>query len=163
VSKKDKIIKERSALAIIDNTGNTVHRIYVEDASVGLRGANLEGIVASTGQFQGLDLSGANLYWASLGEADFSFANLSRADLRGAKLYGAICRSTKFCGANLGRDNVGGRTSLRGADLSTADLTGANLTGAIYDDLTIFPPGFDPARSGMIHVDELPTNELYRV
>ena len=122
----------------------------------GLRGADLEGLVAPLGQLQGLDLSGATLYWASLGDADLSFADLSDADLRGAMLYRTRCRGTKFCRANLGRDNLNGRTDLKGADLSTVDLTDANLRDAIYDEATTFPSGFDPTAAGMTHVDHLP-------
>jgi hypothetical protein len=112
--------------------------------------------VAPLGQLQGLDLTGATLYWASLGDADLSFADLSRADLRGAMLYRTKCRGTKFCEANLGRDALHGRTNLKGADLSTADLRGAILAGAVYDDETKFPEGFVPSEAGMTHVEELP-------
>jgi uncharacterized protein YjbI with pentapeptide repeats len=155
--------KSKTELAIFDSTGTVVHRPYVEDPSAGLRGANLEGLVAPLGQLQGLDLTGANLYWASLGDADLSFANLSSADLRGATLGRAICRSTNFRGANLGRDNLGGRTILRGAELSTAELSDAILDGAVYDDSTKFPPRFDPAQRGMVHVDDLPAGDPGRI
>lgn len=148
MTKQDK--KSRSELTIIDSTGAVVHRVYVKDASLGLRGANLEGLAAPLAQMQGLDLSGAKLYWASLGDADLSFANLSNADLRGAQLCRATCRGTNFSGANLGLDNIGGRTNLSGADLSTANLTGATFTGALYDDFTRFPAGFDPRGAGMV-------------
>jgi uncharacterized protein YjbI with pentapeptide repeats len=158
----DKAKKQKSEIAIFDSTGAVVHRAYVDDASAGLRGANLEGLVAPLGQLQGLDLSGATLYWASLGDADLSFANLSRADLRGAMLYRTICRGTNFSEANLGRDNLHGRTDLRGADLSTAILQGAILTDAVYDQATKFPPGFAPTESGMINVEDLPPRDSAR-
>jgi uncharacterized protein YjbI with pentapeptide repeats len=147
--------KVKSDLAIVDATGRVLRRVRVKDPSMGLRGADLSGLAAPLGQLQGLDLSGANLYWASLGDADLSFTNLSGADLRGAALYRATCRNTNFRGANLGRDNLGGRTSLRGADLSTAELADANLDGAVYDDTTKLPPRFDPGKHGMIHIDDL--------
>lgn len=159
----DKPKKRKSQIAIFDSTGAVVHRAYVDDPSKGLRGANLEGLAAPLGQLQGLDLSGATLYWASLGDADLSFADLSDADLRGAKLYRTICRGTKFCRANLGRDNLRGRTDLKGADLSTADLRGAILTDTVYDEATKFPPGFSPPNEGMTHVDDLsPTDPARR-
>ena len=155
--------KFKSELAIVDATGRVLHRAYVPDPAAGLRGANLEGLVAPLGQLQGLDLSGANLYWASLGDADLSFANLSDADLRGATLDRAICRNTNFRGANMGRDNLGGRTILRGADLRTADLIDTVLDGAVYDNGTKFPPDFDPRQHGMIHVDDLPPRDPGRI
>jgi uncharacterized protein YjbI with pentapeptide repeats len=160
----DSVIKKaKSELAIIDATGRVLHRAFVENPVDGLKGADLSGLMAPLGQFQGLDLSGAYMYWATLGDADLSFANLSSADLRGAMLDRAKCTSTNFRGCNMGRDNLGGRTILRGADLSTADLQGARLDGAVYDDETRFPPRFDPHSHGMTHVDDLPTGDAGRI
>lgn len=147
--------KGDSRIEIFDATGRVVCRAHVKDPKEGLRGANLEGLTAPLGQLQGLDLSGANLYWASLGNADLSFANLSNTDLRGASLTNAICRNANFKGANLGLDNLNGRTNLRGADLSGSDLAGANLKGALYDDSTRFPLGFDPKDHDMIHASDV--------
>jgi len=72
-----------------------------------------------------LDLSGANLSWQPLLDADLVLADLSGADLRGADLRGADLR-----GAILVEANFAG-TKLAGALLSNADLRRANLTGAI--------------------------------
>jgi uncharacterized protein YjbI with pentapeptide repeats len=151
--------KRFDELPIFDATGAVVHRARVEDPSMGLRSADLSGLVAPLGQLQSLDLTGANMYWASLGDADLSFANLSNVDLRGATLDRARCRSTIFKGANLGRDNLNGRTSLKGTDLSTADLRDAILTDAVFSDNTKFPAGFSPSRAGMVHVDDLPAGD----
>jgi uncharacterized protein YjbI with pentapeptide repeats len=140
---------------IFDANGEVVYRAYVENPDGSLRKAQLESFVAPNAQLQGLDLSGAILYWAYLDHADLSFANLSNADLRGANLDRTICRGTIFRDANLGRNNIGSRTSLRGADLSQAVLDGAVLTDAIYDSATQFPVSFDPAMHGMSHVDDL--------
>jgi uncharacterized protein YjbI with pentapeptide repeats len=52
--------------------------------------------------------------------------------------------------ADLGRDNLGGSTSLQGANLADAILNRAKLSGAKYDDRTIFPRGFAPHAAGMI-------------
>jgi uncharacterized protein YjbI with pentapeptide repeats len=160
---KDKKRQSRSELAIFDATGRVVHHARVADPAAGLRGADLTGLCAPLGQLQGLDLTGATLYWASLGDADLSFANLSDADLRGAMLYRTVCRGTKLCRANLGRDNLNGRTDLKGADLSTADLTNAILKDAVYDHDTKFPPGFDPGAAGMTHVQDLPAGDPARL
>lgn len=155
--------KHQAAIQIFDATGVVVHRLYVDDPSLGLRGANLEGLIAPLGQFQGLDLSKCNLYWASLADADLSFAVLTEADLRGANLCRTKCRNTVFRKANLGRDNLGGRTMLQGADLQYALLHDCNLEGAVFDDTTKFPLGFNPHEVGMVHVDELQESDPNRV
>ncbi len=154
--------KTRAELVIFDAAGDIVHRAYVEDPSAGLRGANLEGLSAPLGQLQGLDLSDAQLYWAGLYGADLSFANFSRADLRGAILARTKCTSTNFRAANLGRDNLGGRTSVVGADFRTADLEQANLEGAVYDFETQFPDAFSPVSRGMVHMDSLDAKDPAR-
>lgn len=154
--------KQKANIEIFDATGDVVYRTYVEDPSRGLQGAVLEGFAAPLAQMQGLNLSGAKLYWASLGDADLSFANFSGADLRGATLDGAICRQTNFRDANLGRDNLNGRTSLKSADLTGAILDGAILSDVVYDNVTKFPAGFDPRKHGLTHVDDLPANDPRR-
>jgi uncharacterized protein YjbI with pentapeptide repeats len=148
--------KQRAPIDIRDATGEVIYKAYVDDPSEGFRGANLEGFVAPLGQLQGLDFTGATMYWASLGDADLSFATFAGASLRGAILDGAACRHTSFRGADLSKDNLGGRTSFRGADLSSADLEGATLTDAVFDDMTKFPDGFDPRSHGMVHCEDLP-------
>jgi uncharacterized protein YjbI with pentapeptide repeats len=40
---------------------------------------------------------------------------------------------------------------LSGAYLSGADLSGADLSGASYDQLTLWPEGFDVAKSAAVH------------
>jgi uncharacterized protein YjbI with pentapeptide repeats len=155
--------KVKTELAITDAMGRVLHRAYVDNPADGLRGADLSGLNAPLGQLQGLDLSGAYMYWASLADADLSFANFSNADLRGAALDRAKCTSTSFRGCNMGRDNLGGRTILRGADLSTADLRDTILDGAVYDDDTRFPTRFDPTRHGMTHIDDLPPGDPGRI
>lgn len=146
--------RSRTDLEIFDIDGNVVHRAYVDDVAQGLRGADLGGIIAPYGQLQGLDLTGANLYWATLRSADLSHSILDGCDLRGAILEKARCRSTSFRNADLGLDNLGGATDLRGADLSAAKLSGAKLAGALYDQNTLFPTDFSPVSAGMISVAE---------
>jgi uncharacterized protein YjbI with pentapeptide repeats len=154
--------KQRASIEIFDATGEVVYRAFVEDPELGLKGAVLEGLTAPLAQMQGLNLSGARLYWASLGGADLSFANLSGADLRGATLDGAVCRQTNFRDANLGRDNLNGRTSLKGADLTGAMLEGAMLNDVVYDDMTKFPVGFEPEGHGLTHVKNLSADDSRR-
>jgi hypothetical protein len=86
-----------------------------------------------------LDLSGADLSGADLGDPDLSGANLSQARLFGANLSGARLFRADLLGANFKEASLGGAdlswadltgTSLGGADLSRADLSGANLSWA---------------------------------
>jgi uncharacterized protein YjbI with pentapeptide repeats len=143
-------MKQKPELKIVDIDGNILQSVYVQNPANGFRGANLEGLNGTYAQLQGIDFSNAKLYWATLRDADLSFAIFAGADLRGAILERAICKSAIFKGANLGRDNLGGSTSLLGADLESSDLTDCNLDGAIYDDQTKLPPNFDAASRGMI-------------
>ncbi len=77
----------------------------------------------------GCDLSGSDLRWAAVYEAELGGApnlvngDLSGADLSGANLYGANLQGTRFVGA-----------TLTGATLSWSDMSSANLTGADMTD-----------------------------
>lgn len=64
-------------------------------------------------------------------------------------------RHANFSGANLGRNNLGGRSSIKGTDLTDANLEGANLADAVFDDATKFPTGFNPRERGLVHKNEL--------
>jgi hypothetical protein len=87
------------------------------------------------------NLSGADLSWANLGEADLSGADLTGANLNaaylgGADLYkanlsGGRLGGTDLSGANLSGANLGA-TYLGGADLHEANLSGTNLNEAIF-------------------------------
>jgi hypothetical protein len=85
-----------------------------------------------------IDLHGALLLDANLGEAFLRKANLRDAkfvetDLRLADLSDADLRNAMFV-----------RADLRGADMWGAEIESANLVGAIYDDRTRWPtPDFD--------------------
>ncbi len=70
---------------------------------------------------------------------------LSGADLSGADLYGADLSRANLSGAYLSG------AYLSGANLSGADLSGANLSRASYDQLTLWPEGFDVAKSAAVH------------
>ncbi len=115
-----------------------------------LSGANLSGAYLSGADLYGADLSGANLSGANLSRAnlygaDLSGANLSRANLSRANLSGAY-----LSGADLSRADLSG-ANLSGANLSRANLSGANLSRASYDQLTLWPEGFDVAKSAAVH------------
>ena len=77
-----------------------------------------------------VDLSGADLSWASLRHASLRGANLNRADLRAVNLTGACLVGADLREANItvGEDRLG--AFVLGARLNDADLSGANLIGA---------------------------------
>ena len=56
--------------------------------------------------------------------------------------------------ANFGRDNLGGSTSVQGADFRGANLLGTKFEAARYDSNTRFPAGFEPSTKGMVLVDD---------
>lgn len=91
------------------------------------------------------DLSGADLRWANVYEAELGGAPnlvnavMDEADLSGANLYGANLE-----GAMLRNANLAGATlswaSLLGADLTGADISDARFDGVIFCK-TIMPDG----------------------
>jgi uncharacterized protein YjbI with pentapeptide repeats len=92
--------------------------------------------------FAGADLRGANLKNANLTGAELSNANLTGADLSSATLIFADLRGANLKGANLSSAN------LRGANLSAANMSNANLNNAVYNKVTRWRVGFDPAGAG---------------
>ena len=102
---------------------------------------NLSGANLGSAYLGDADLSGANLGSAYLGDADLSGANLGSADLSGANL-----RGVNLSGANLGSAYLGdadlsganlGSAYLGGADLGDANLRGVNLSGADLGDANL--------------------------
>jgi hypothetical protein len=90
---------------------------------------------------RGANLSGRDLRWLYLQEADLSKANLQGANLKGINLRKAKLRGADLQGADLS-----------GANLKDVDLCGADLTGSenlvirqiittVYDKETKFPDG----------------------
>jgi uncharacterized protein YjbI with pentapeptide repeats len=114
------------------------HAAFVNACLVGahLKDANL----------RGANLLGADLTRASLSYADLTEAGITRANLTEAQVYGA-----DLTGADLSKSDLT-RTVLNGSNLTGAKLTGAKLENArmediIYDDQTVWPPGFQPPPS----------------
>ena len=64
-------------------------------------------------------------------------ADLSEADLSGANLRNANLQFTNLFAANLSAANLKG-----------VNLNEANLQKALFDEMTIFPQGFDPIKAG---------------
>ena len=109
-----------------------------------------DGLMCMGTRFDNATFRNADLYWLIALGASFRNAVMDGCAFRGADLKevdfnGASLRNAKFLLSNLG-----GRTDLSGADLSTAVVDGADFTGASYDRNTKFPPGFDPANHGLL-------------
>lgn len=89
----------------------------------------------------GAKLSGKDLRWTYLQEANLAKANLQGADLAGTNLRNANLQGADLRGANLSKAN------LEEADLRGADLTGVKnlilrqIAVAVYDKETKFPEG----------------------
>lgn len=140
---------------LLDDDGNHLTTVDAPADTAGFDGADFSGLTApglkTRLRFQ--SLRGAQLYWAMLQNADLSGCNLEGADLRGANLRDVLLVGANLRNADLSRDNLGGSTSLQGANLTDAVMNRARLTGAKYDDRTIFPRGFSPDAAGMIEED----------
>ncbi len=139
-----------------------------------LRGANLAGAQLFRANLSDADLSDADLRGAKVADADLTRAELSGAKLAGAHLSGVDLRGADMTGAFLTGAFLR-RADLRGADLTRArlveadmrgafvaearlteaNLTRADLSGATWDDLTVWPEGFEPP-----HQETDPPEEL---
>ena len=115
-----------------------------------LDGIQADGLICMGTIFDRASFKAADLYWMIAIQASFRNAILDACVSRGANLEDTDFSgaSLKFVGFRL--DNLGGRTNLFGADLSTAVLDGADFTGASCDSETKFPAGFDPVARGLI-------------
>jgi len=82
-----------------------------------------------------IDLRGADLINAALGDTDLSGANLSLTNLYGAALYRANLRYANLTGADLRQAN------LDYADLSSATITQQQLDGVYSCKNVMLPPG----------------------
>jgi uncharacterized protein YjbI with pentapeptide repeats len=130
--------EETKTLDDLDLTGAMLDRIRAD------------GLICMGTRFDKATFRDADLYWLSAFRASFRNAVLDGCVFRGANLEqadfdGASLRNAKFLLSNLG-----GRTSLSGANLFNAVIDGAEFTGASYDPNTKFPPSFDPAEHGLV-------------
>lgn len=125
-----------------------------------LRFAELQGVNLKGAKLKGALLEGANLAGADLKEVDISGmdlrnmkliginlkeATLEKCDLRDADLRGANMKETGLNGADLRY------ADLRGADLSEASVKGTNFKNIVANRNTLFPPGFDAEKEGVIY------------
>jgi uncharacterized protein YjbI with pentapeptide repeats len=88
------------------------------------------------------NLSSSNLKNTIFALALIDNANLSGANLTGVDFTGAILDGSDFSGSNVKDSDFSG-ASLVGVDFTVGNWAGAVFTGAIYDNTTLFAPGFD--------------------
>ena len=68
----------------------------------------------------------------------FGFADLEGADLSGSDIDGAVFNACQ----------------LQGSIMTCLNIERASFTGAIFDDKTIWPDGFDPAKAGCVAANQ---------
>jgi uncharacterized protein YjbI with pentapeptide repeats len=142
-------------VAITDEYGQHVAAVYVPEGTSDFESATLESfVIPGLTTLRGRSFRNATMYWAMMAGADLSGCNFEGAELRGANLRDACLIGANLCRANLSVDNLGGTTSLHGANLTNAVLDGANMSGAMFDRRTVFPVGFDPSAAGMVAESE---------
>lgn len=90
--------------------------------------AEIRKILATTRNFDGMNLSGVNLTGLDLTGASFKGANLTNSDLERANLQEANLERANLKSANLYM------SSLRLANINAANLDGANLDRAIWTE-----------------------------
>jgi uncharacterized protein YjbI with pentapeptide repeats len=90
-----------------------------------------------------LDLHGKVLQGCNFEYADLTEADLQHSDLRGANLHGAYLTGARLAGANLAGACLDEATMLA-ADLGDSILRDATFVGAVWDQSTIWPPGYPP-------------------
>jgi uncharacterized protein YjbI with pentapeptide repeats len=110
---------------------------------------DLTGVVLDRVDWRAAWLENGRLGGASLTRARLESANLTLADLKKANLEGASLNDATLDGADLTGASLR-RTDLRWASLRGARLADTDLTGALYDDHTVWPQGFDPAKRGAV-------------
>ncbi len=115
-------------------------RSHHPKAACTLEGQDLSHGYFFEGNFEGVNLRGANLQRACLVGANFRSADLTGADLTGAYLGDA-----SFYGANLSHANFA-KTALERADMRRANLLGTQLTdtdirSVKFSDATLDPYG----------------------
>jgi uncharacterized protein YjbI with pentapeptide repeats/DNA-binding Xre family transcriptional regulator len=131
------------------NESNDKWRLVQEIVSQRVDTRNLSGadlmLAAVPANVHGANLSEVNFQGANLSDADLSDADLSEVNLRGANFQGA-----DLSNADLSKVNLRG-ANLSDADLSDADLRGANLSDADLSDADL--SGADLSDAGLSGAD----------
>jgi uncharacterized protein YjbI with pentapeptide repeats len=104
--------------------------------SADLKNANFNGAHLFNANLSGADLSSATLRIANLGYANLGGANLSHADLSSATLSGANLSRADLISTTLSSANLSS-ANLSGANLSSATLSGADLSSATLSGATL--------------------------
>lgn len=117
-------------------TGKSLEDLYLRNADFVT--ANLQGV-----RFDGADLESASFYGSDLYWTGFFLANLTNADfslsvIRGCNFRKANLSYARFDSSKLVRDNVGGFSDFRGADLRFASFENTLIEAAIIDSSTKF-------------------------
>jgi uncharacterized protein YjbI with pentapeptide repeats len=130
--------------AISAATAEALRKVFAGDCKVGpgaqCEGADFEGMnldpydPPGNRNFDGVDLTDANLRNADMSGVSMSLGMLDGADLTGANLRGAQLRAASIKNA-IFRD-----ADLTDANLSLADDRGADFTGATFCN-TVMPKG----------------------
>jgi len=137
------LIKKKNGEVLVDTDAvPELNEIDLREAH--FAGQTIEGGDLSDGKLQGVDFSGADLYWTYMFRAKCRGCNFQKARLAGVNLEATDLRDADFTGAYVSYDNVGGATSLDGADLRGAKLADADLRGATYNAHTRFPRWLQP-------------------
>jgi uncharacterized protein YjbI with pentapeptide repeats len=105
------------------------------------KSANLRGAHLTSARLNASDFSEANLSAVQLSRAKITATNFSNANLDSAKLVGSRLLCANFSNANLANADLS-YADLTGVDFSSADLTGIKFDRTLFDETTIFPPGF---------------------
>jgi len=134
---------------ILDEFGEVLKVYTVPQGKTQFEGVSWKGAYLYGAQLGGACFKDADLYWAGFFMAHLDGADFENANLRGVDLKQASCVGANFRGADLGKDSLGGRSQLQGADFTGAILNHVTLDGAEYDKETKFPTGFDPTSHGM--------------
>lgn len=119
-----------------------------------LDGTDFTGADLVSADFRGISMRGAtfdeaNLIAVNFNDTALTEASFVNATLERGRFLRADLREATFTGADLSlADFTDAR--LQGADFTEADLFGITLEGALYDDTTLWPPGFDPQGAGAI-------------
>ena len=138
---------------LLDRSGaDSIRRKYQDDAD--FRRADFQRcafapLTAMDACFDGCRFDDAEIYDVLASGASFRAASFRGARFRGATLESCDFRLANLSDAAFVSNNLGGKCSIRGADLSTAKLDRAVFDACLFNSKTLFPPGFDPEREGL--------------
>ncbi|PTN11436.1 pentapeptide repeat-containing protein [Nitrosomonas aestuarii] len=140
-------------------------------ASPPVTAAALKAGMVDAKELNGLSMPGEDLTGATFGYKQMRGCDFSNGTLIKARFQGCDMRATIFSNSNL-ENSVFLESDLRGVDFSGANLKGADfhkarlegaiLTNAVLDDAdiratfdnsTIWPDAFDPAKNGAVNME----------